>query len=156
MERFGAAHGSPFTTKQMQHISIAAMFWFAGMLGLALESRTFRKWLSSPAQSVIKRDEKVSRPPSYAGSFNPFPALVIGVTGAAMSAHHQTYLFQACSSSPLLYAKAYYSLAIGTNSCPLGLLPHRFRCIPMLDLFLPLAPPTTICTPLAPTYGGRG
>ncbi|KAF8486682.1 hypothetical protein JB92DRAFT_2759549 [Gautieria morchelliformis] len=94
MERFGAAHGSPFTTKQIQHISIAAMFWFAGMLGLALESRTFRKWLSSPAQSIIKPDENVTQPPSYAGSFNPFPALVIGVTGAAMSAHHQTYLFQ--------------------------------------------------------------
>jgi Protein YTP1-like, C-terminal len=97
MERFGAVPGSPFTTKQIQHISIAAMFWFAGMLGMALESGTFRRWLSSPARSAVKREQPITPPPSYAGSFNPFPALVIGVTGAAMSAHHQTYLFQVCS-----------------------------------------------------------
>ncbi|KIJ56922.1 hypothetical protein M422DRAFT_88038, partial [Sphaerobolus stellatus SS14] len=94
MERFGAAPGSPFTTKQVQHISIAVMFWFAGLLGMALESKTVRKWLSARATSVVKSDENVTPPPSYSGSFNPFPALVIGVTGAAMSAHHQTYQFQ--------------------------------------------------------------
>jgi hypothetical protein len=27
---------------------------------------------------------------------NPIPALIIGITGAAMSAHHQTYVFQVC------------------------------------------------------------
>jgi len=95
MERFGAAPGSPFTTKQVQHISIAVMFWFAGLLGMALESKTLRRWLSSRATSVLKPDDHVTPPPSYAASFNPFPALVIGVTGAAMSAHHQTYQFQA-------------------------------------------------------------
>jgi hypothetical protein len=94
MERFGAEPGSPFTTKHIQHISIALMFWFAGALGLALESKMFRRWLAARAVSVASPDERIISPPSYAGSFNPFPALVIGVTGAAMSAHHQTYLFQ--------------------------------------------------------------
>lgn len=103
MERFGVAPGSPFTTRQLQHISIAAMFWFAGMLGLALESAAFRKWLSSSAKSVIKSDQQVTSPPSYSGSFNPFPALVIGVTGAAMSAHKQAYVFQVHSPSHFLY-----------------------------------------------------
>lgn len=42
--------------------------------------------------------EAVVEPLSYIGSFNPFPALVIGVTGAAMAAHAQTYLFQASQS----------------------------------------------------------
>ncbi|KAF8529221.1 hypothetical protein BU17DRAFT_37380 [Hysterangium stoloniferum] len=94
MERFGAEPGSPFTTKQLQHISIATMFWFAGALGMALESKTFRRWLAVRAISVVSADEQIAAPPSYAGSFNPFPALVIGITGVAMSAHHQTYLFQ--------------------------------------------------------------
>lgn len=94
MERFGAAPGSPFTTKEIQHISIAAMFAFAGFLGLALESSRARDWLSTRSASVVKSDERITPPPSYAGSFNPFPALVIGVTGVAMSAHHQAYLFQ--------------------------------------------------------------
>lgn len=39
--------------------------------------------------------EAVEEPPSYRASFNPFPALVIGVTGSAMAAHAQVYLFQA-------------------------------------------------------------
>lgn len=96
MERLGAAPGSPYTTKEIQHISIAAMFWFAGILGLALEVSSIRNWLSARSLSVVKTEERITPPPSYAGSFNPFPALVIGVTGAAMSAHHQTYLFQVC------------------------------------------------------------
>lgn len=99
MERFGAEPGSPFTTKQIQHISIAVMFFFAGILGMALESKAVRRWLAARATSVVNSDEHVSPPPSYAGSFNPFPALVIGVTGAAMSAHHQTYKFQVRSPS---------------------------------------------------------
>ena len=38
--------------------------------------------------------DSVAEPPSYIVSFNPFPALVIGVTGSAMSAHFQPYVFQ--------------------------------------------------------------
>ncbi|KAF8914068.1 cytoplasmic protein [Gymnopilus junonius] len=100
MERFGAKSGDPFTTKQIQHISIAVMFWFAGLLGMGIESKTVRKWLASStfAASSSSSDipqEAVEEPASYLGSFNPFPALVIGVTGAAMAAHAQTYLFQA-------------------------------------------------------------
>jgi hypothetical protein len=74
------------------------MFWFGGILGMALESTTVRDWLGSSIMTfnnsrVLSR-ETVSVPPSYVASFNPFPAMVIGVTGAAMAAHSQTYLFQ--------------------------------------------------------------
>ncbi|KAI6164729.1 hypothetical protein EDD17DRAFT_1557674 [Pisolithus thermaeus] len=100
MERFGAHPGDPFTTKQVQHISIAVMFWFAGLVGMGMESRHVRKWLAASASSALgpAPSSTISEPPSYRGSFNPFPALVIGVTGAAMSAHAQTYLFQVGSS----------------------------------------------------------
>ncbi|KAF9075997.1 hypothetical protein BDP27DRAFT_1314853 [Rhodocollybia butyracea] len=98
MERFGANPGDPFTTKQIQHIGIAVMFWFAGLLGMAIESKKVREWLASSTISALnpsQRDqESVAEPPTYIASFNPFPALVIGVTGAAMAAHTQTYLFQ--------------------------------------------------------------
>ncbi|KAF8640010.1 hypothetical protein AX17_001254 [Amanita inopinata Kibby_2008] len=98
MERFGARPGDPFTTKQIQHISIAVMFCFAGLVGMGIESKRIRKWLASSTFASSK-SPKVSKdatdePPSYSASFNPFPALVIGVTGAAMSAHFQMYLFQ--------------------------------------------------------------
>jgi len=98
MERFGAKAGDPFTTKQIQHISIAIMFCFAGLIGMGIESKRIRNWLAASTfalfgSSTVEQDA-VAEPPSYSASFNPFPALVIGVTGAAMSAHAQTYLFQ--------------------------------------------------------------
>lgn len=98
MERFGAKPGDPYTTKQVQHISIAVMFWFAGLIGMGIESKRVRRWLASSAAAAIpaatRSQEAVAEPPSYIASFNPFPALCIGVTGAAMAAHFQTYLFQ--------------------------------------------------------------
>ncbi|KAH9965713.1 hypothetical protein BC827DRAFT_1125327 [Russula dissimulans] len=98
MERFGAHPGDPYTTKEIQHISIAVMFWFAGILGMGLESRRLRRWFAAVSTASLKASggncDAVVEPPSYRGSFNPFPALVIGVTGAVMSAHFQTYVFQ--------------------------------------------------------------
>lgn len=76
------------------------MFCFAGLIGMGIESPRIRKLLahsvfpSSPQSSDLPQEAMVE-PPSYSASFNPFPALVIGVTGAAMAAHMQTYLFQA-------------------------------------------------------------
>ncbi|KAH9951852.1 hypothetical protein B0H21DRAFT_194621 [Amylocystis lapponica] len=97
MERFGVESGSPYTTKQVQHISIAVMFWFAGALGMGIESKRVRRWLASGSTAAIsaagRSQEAVAEPPSYIASFNPFPAFCIGVTGAAMSAHFQPYLF---------------------------------------------------------------
>ncbi|KDR83576.1 hypothetical protein GALMADRAFT_205521 [Galerina marginata CBS 339.88] len=105
MERFGANPGDPFTTKEIQHISIAVsirelvMFCFAGLIGMAIESKRVRKWLAASTFPASRHPSDVPQkaivePVSYIGSYNPFPALVIGVTGAAMAAHAQTYLFQ--------------------------------------------------------------
>ncbi|KAG5648675.1 hypothetical protein DXG03_000021 [Asterophora parasitica] len=98
MERFGAKPGDPFTTKQIQHIGIAVMFCFAGLIGMGIESKKVRNWLAASTFASVRMDhvarEAVEEPASYSASFNPFPALVIGVTGAAMAAHTQTYLFQ--------------------------------------------------------------
>ncbi|KAF9247160.1 hypothetical protein BU15DRAFT_84706 [Melanogaster broomeanus] len=96
MERFGAKTGDPYTTKQVQHISIAVMFWFAGLVGMGMESRRIRRWLAAASTAALRPEHSsnVPEPASYRFSFNPFPALVIGVTGAAMSAHAQSYVFQ--------------------------------------------------------------
>ncbi|KAI3491126.1 hypothetical protein L1887_44524 [Cichorium endivia] len=132
MERFGAQPGDPYTIKQIQHISIAVMFWFAGLMGMLLETRFIRNMLSFPiayhhVAAVPLREarrrhnasrlrggardgaragyddadeelemlvETQTQPASYSASFNPFPALVIGVTGVAMAAHHQDYVYE--------------------------------------------------------------
>ncbi|GAA5947934.1 hypothetical protein JCM3765_007036 [Sporobolomyces pararoseus] len=93
MERMGKT--GAYSVKDVQHISIAVMFWAAGSLGMLLESRTVRSWLATPATRASSQDHsQIAQPASSSFSFNPFPALVIGVTGIAMSAHHQTYQFQ--------------------------------------------------------------
>lgn len=70
------------------------MFFFGGLLGILLELTSAKRMLSTAALRLDGRPlPDVPRPPSWAGSFNPFPALVIGVTGLAMSAHHQAYVF---------------------------------------------------------------
>ncbi|KAG8929418.1 hypothetical protein FRC01_004355 [Tulasnella sp. 417] len=96
MERFGAEPGSPYTAKQIQHISIAVMYFFGGAIGIALELG----WLTKGAKNKEvkkrwheERGEEMDVQP-YRSSYNPFAALCIGVTGIAMAAHHQTYLFQ--------------------------------------------------------------
>lgn len=64
--------------------------------GMGIESKRIRTWLASSAfsiQGARSGQDSVDEPPSYSASFNPFPALVIGVTGAAMSAHFQPYVF---------------------------------------------------------------
>lgn len=104
LERQGAHYGDPFSTRQIQHISIAVMYWFGGGLGLALESGLVKKCLGSSlgraASSSLgtrsnegREEEGLKEPDSYSGSFNPFPALIIGITGIAMSVHAQTYLY---------------------------------------------------------------
>lgn len=77
---FGAEPGSGFTIHQVQHISIALLFFFGGGLGLVLESSLARNLLAAPVAILDGRGiRNVEKPPTWTGSFNPFPALVIGV-----------------------------------------------------------------------------
>ncbi|PCH41301.1 hypothetical protein WOLCODRAFT_137309 [Wolfiporia cocos MD-104 SS10] len=137
MERFGAHPGDPYTAKQVQHISIAVMFWFAGLVGIAIESKRVRRWLAAGSTAVVQADNPharhtgVTEPASYRASFNPFPAVCIGVTGAAMSAHAQTYLFQVqihmlwgylLSAFAVLRCLTYFFLWLGP---PTSVLPSR-------------------------------
>jgi hypothetical protein len=136
MERFGAAPGSPFTTKQIQHISIAVMFCFAGLLGMGIESKVLRRWLATLAATSYEEtsSEPVQEPPSYRASFNPFPPLTIGVTGAAMAAHAQTYLFQV--QVHMLWGNLLVAFAV-------------LRCLTYF--FLWLGPPSSILPSRPPT-----
>jgi hypothetical protein len=73
------------------------MFCFAGLAGMGIESKRIRRWLAFPSIAALKAtgpSQRITEPSSYSSSFNPFPAIVIGITGAAMAAHAQTYLFQ--------------------------------------------------------------
>ena len=71
--RFGANKGDPFTVHEIEHISIAVMFAFAGTLGLLLESKSIRNLIARPIAQRTESNAEVARvPPSYSGSFKPF------------------------------------------------------------------------------------
>ena len=70
-------------------IQILYRFWFAGLMGMLLESRRVRRFLAM----IVGRHEDSREPASYAFSFNPIPGLVIAV----VSMHFQTHPVQASS-----------------------------------------------------------
>lgn len=104
MERFGTKPGDPYSAKDIEHISIAVMFWAGGLVGMGIESPSVRKWLvGETGQRHARHRRKTSLSPILADpaekkvesrASNPLPAVVVGITGLAMSAHHQTYQFQ--------------------------------------------------------------
>ncbi|OCF57532.1 cytoplasmic protein [Kwoniella mangroviensis CBS 10435] len=144
MERFGSNPSDPYTVKQVQHISIAVMFWFAGLSGILLESRWVRKVMGSFI-SGGRRD--VHEPPTYAFSYNPLPALVIGVTGLAMAAHHQEYVFQVSIHS------LWGTLLAGGSL--FRFLTYFFLFLrPPVESTLPSRPPTEVLTSFGYAAGG--
>lgn len=147
MERFGAKAGDPYSVKQVQHISIAVMFWFAGLSGMLLESRRVRNVLGSAITANHTGDEPVKEPPSYTFSFNPMPALVIAVTGLAMAAHHQDYKFQVAIHS-------LWGVLLAGGSA-FRLLTYFFLWLrPPTESMLPSRPPTEVLTSFGWAAGG--
>ncbi|BGP24890.1 integral membrane protein [Rhodotorula toruloides] len=145
MERMGKT--GAYSVKDIQHISIAVMFWGAGALGMVLESRTIRSWLATPAAQASGRTlDTIPPPPSAAASFNPFPAIAIGITGWAMSAHHQTYQFQ-------VEVHALWGLLLGCFSL-FRFLTYFFTYLRPPASILPSRPPTEALASLCLTAGG--
>lgn len=173
MERFDAKPGDPYSVKQVQHISIAVMYWFAGALGVLLETKWVKDLLSFPValnhpaaagssatlsrrrgsrSSPAQEDEEPlvaaqASQPSYSGSFNPFPALCIGVTGLAMSAHHQDYIYEVSIHS--LWGNLLAAFAL------LRFLTYFFLFLrPPTASILPSRPPTEALASFALASGG--
>lgn len=145
MERFGAQPGDPYTVKQVQHISIAVMFWFGGLSGLLLESKRVRNLLGSVI--TTSSSKPVREPPTYAFSFNPFPALVIAITGLAMAAHHQDYVFQ-------VKIHSLWGILLAGGSLFRFLTYFYLWVRPPTDSMLPSRPPTEVLTSFGWAAGG--
>lgn len=127
---------------------------------MGIESKKIRTWLAASTFASIHSEhapqKAVEEPASYSASFNPFPALVIGITGAAMAAHAQTYMFQV-GYFTLFTANIVNSLRFsmaGSNTFTLGKPAPCLRRPPVLHLLLPVARATKIHTPLATTNRG--
>ncbi|GAA5821413.1 hypothetical protein JCM3770_003511 [Rhodotorula araucariae] len=145
MERLGKT--GAWSIKDVQHTSIAILFWAGGALGMLLESRTVRAWLSAPAARASGRSLSAITPPAAAAfSFNPFPALCIFVIGVAMAAHHQTYQFQV--EVHALWGNLLAAFAI------FRFLTYFFLYLRPPASILPSRPPTEALASLCLTCGG--
>ncbi|KAI8083167.1 uncharacterized protein BX664DRAFT_380492 [Halteromyces radiatus] len=85
MEHFGK--DSTWNHKDFEHASLAFMWWWCGLVGLLVESRSLRRLLE---RSFMNTPLDVSRHEIHQTySLNPFPALTIMLTGISMGNHHQ-------------------------------------------------------------------
>lgn len=92
-----AGWGQEWVAQDLEHVSIAIMFFGGGLLGMLVESKTIRRWLNTPVDVIPMRKEMQAdeadavrqEPRQYAHSMNPVPALVILLLGIMMSSHHQ-------------------------------------------------------------------
>lgn len=156
LERLGSKSTDPYTVKQVQHISIAVMFWFVGLVGMGIESKALRSLIgsavvhghpsSTPAADAEGAVEAQTPPPSYASYFNPFPALVIGVTGVAMAAHHQDYVYEV--QVHMLWGVMLAAFAL------FRMLTYFLLWLRPPSSILPGRPPTEIIASFALTCGG--
>lgn len=156
LERQGTHYGDPFTTRQIQHISIAVMFWFGGLVGIALEST----WIRGVLSSVRNGEEDEGDEPTMNTSFNPFPALIIAVTGSAMAAHHQFYVYSVqvhelwgffLVAAAVLRCLTYIMLWLRENVSGSGAEREGTR---RKEAFEPSRPPTEALAALLFTCGG--
>lgn len=82
MEHFG--QDSAWTHKDLEHASLAFMWWWCGLIGILVESRRVRRLLERTIMTNTKTEV-----PSHGYSLNPFPALTVLMTGISMGGHHQ-------------------------------------------------------------------
>ena len=82
-----AGWGGSWSHSDLQHVSIAFMFFGGGLLGLLIESRSIRGLLHSSLTPFTGNGPQEDL--GTAISLNPLPALVVFTLGILMSQHHQ-------------------------------------------------------------------
>ena len=152
MEHLGNDDGI-WSHKDLQHLSIAIMFFWAGLCGLLIETPFVRRVLNRtieatfPAQTTATYQRLAnagSLPPNSQASnpafappaqqtfsFNPFPGLIIFMTGIMMSMHHQESMLSTMVHKQWGYLLAAFALfRLGTYfliylSPPKSYIPSR-------------------------------
>jgi len=96
-----ASWGGAWSHSDLQHISIAFMFFGGGLAGLLIESRKIGDLLNgtivtnlagpsvTTSYGVNVVPAEAQSPTSHRFSYNPLPAMVIFLLGILMSQHHQ-------------------------------------------------------------------
>ncbi|KAL7271208.1 hypothetical protein RUND412_006045 [Rhizina undulata] len=93
-----ASWGSTWSHGDLEHVSIAFMFFGGGLCGMLVESKRVRELLNRTISSTVKHSANRYAVPTgefqslsdCRVSYNPLPALVIFILGIMMSKHHQS------------------------------------------------------------------
>jgi hypothetical protein len=150
MEHLGNGNHGIWSHKDLQHVSIAIMFFWAGLCGLLIETPFIRRMFNrtieaalparSPRYQMIRNsntyplDEPnaAEMPPvQQRFSYNPFPGLIIFMTGIMMSMHKQESMLSTMIHKQWGYLLAAFALfRLGTYfmmflSPPTSYLPTR-------------------------------
>ena len=126
MEHLGNTTGE-WSHKDLQHISIAFMYFGGGLCGLLIESATVRRLVNRTlSTSNDEAEDQVNSGMLGSLSLNPFPAFIVFWTGVLMSQHEQ-----ATPLSTVIHMQWGYLFSVGAI----------FRFITYLVMFL--KPPTS-------------
>ncbi|KAK0271250.1 hypothetical protein LTR35_013566 [Friedmanniomyces endolithicus] len=150
--------GGEWSPEDFEHVSLTALFFGGGLLGMLVESAWFRKQLdtnvvlhrskdreladlaSNPTADGIESgtatipDDQWQEPKTQRISLNPMPGLVIMILGIMMSAHHQDSMVSTMMHAQwgtLFFA---FAIARATTYILLYLKPPRFPARPPSEL----------------------
>ncbi|PWW74944.1 hypothetical protein C7212DRAFT_358750 [Tuber magnatum] len=149
-----AGRGGAWSHGDLEHVSIAFMFFGAGLCGTLVESRRIRNILNQSTairigENTRPHNIKTPQQPNTADhgvSLNPLPALVIFCLGVMMSQHHQ-------SSALSTKIHAQWGTLLATFSV-FRLFTYLLLYLSPLASYYPSRPPTEIIGSFCLMAGG--
>ena len=129
MEHLGNHNGGLWSHKDLQHVSIAIMFFWAGLCGVLIETPFIRRCFNRTIEATLPSrtssyqmlrnagtyssnpvNPAVLPPPQQSFSYNTFPGLIIFMTGIMMSMHKQESMLSSMVHKQWGYLLAAFAL----------------------------------------------
>ncbi|KAL4743615.1 hypothetical protein BDV11DRAFT_177880 [Aspergillus similis] len=144
--------GKAWTATDLEHVSIAVLFFGGGLCGMLFESKRVKSWLNNTilrAPSRLEAHETANAwnaPDTQEVSLNPMPALIILLLGMMMGGHHQTSMISSMVHKSWGNMLIGFALARGVTYVLMYLKPPTS--------YLPSRPPTEIVASFCLISGG--
>jgi hypothetical protein len=156
--------GSAWSASDIEHVSITALFFGGGLLGMLIECDWIRNLLNTPVivqksqegehvrsfrfaeRTLEESDELWQKPETYRTPLNPMPALTIMLLGMMMSGHHQTSMVSTMMHAQWGSLFTAFALARGATYILMYIKPPTSR--------YPSRPPSEIVAAFCLTSGG--
>ncbi|KAL6239115.1 hypothetical protein BDW75DRAFT_199673 [Aspergillus navahoensis] len=144
--------GKAWTATDLEHVSIAVLFFGGGLCGMLFESKRVKSWLNNtilrapPHPEVREIADAWNAPDTQEVSLNPMPALIILLLGMMMGGHHQTSMVSSMVHKSWGNMLIGFALARGLTYVLMYLKPPTS--------YLPSRPPTEIVASFCLISGG--